>query len=158
LPFRIVLFAHFNPVDQQAGFAPEAEGAKPAPADRDLRGPSGTDDLLLYKELVEALGTVLLSEAQQDAPLERRFRLLRRGTGGRVRLAGPGEPLFDEQGRRRRGTGEHVLYLRPEVVQGRILPRATLEVHAANPGRGSLWSWQRIRVLELGYGSARDAP
>jgi hypothetical protein len=113
---------------------------------------------LLYQELVEALGTALLQGDQQAAPLDRRFHLLRRGPSGRIRLAGPGEPLFDEQGRRQRGTGEHVLYLRPEVVQGRILPRATLEVHKANPGRGALWSWKLISKLDLSYSNARGAP
>jgi hypothetical protein len=40
--------------------------------------------------------------------------------------------LFTPHGNRRGGTGEHVVWLRPHLDDGRVLPEATIEV----------WTWR----------------
>jgi hypothetical protein len=152
IPFRLVLFAHYNPVDREAGFQPE-------PSADGTRGPTGTDDVLLYQELAEAVGLTLLGAAPAEVPLERRLHWLRRAADGSLVYpdngapppSGAGAPMFDEIGRRRRGTGEHLVVLRPEVSGDRIFPSATAEVLAVRPQPGALWSWERVRLLKLTY-------
>src|SRR5262249_6481600 len=146
LPFRLVLFAHYNPVDKEAGFQPEV-------SDDGTRGPSGTDDLLLYQDVVEAVGVTLWAGARRES-LGGRLRGVGRTPAGGVGPAGRGEPFFDPTGRRHRGTGEHVIYLRPDVFRGRLLPSATLEVEAVRPRGETVWSWETVRLLRLTYREA----
>ena len=52
------------------------------------------------------------------------------------------DPLFDEEGNRRSGTGEHVVLLRPSIRGDQVLPEARIEVcawHEATPGKRT---WQ----------------
>src|SRR5262249_28329414 len=62
LPFNLVFFCHRNPVDPAADWKPADQAA----AGDDLSSPPGTatDDLLLYRDIVEA---VIQSSYQGDA-------------------------------------------------------------------------------------------
>ena len=68
-----------------------------------------------------------------------------------------GQPFFDEQGNRRSGTGEHVVYLRPVVRGNAQLAEATLEVWAwqssLSQGRRS---WLQRSSLSIYYDSYLD--
>jgi hypothetical protein len=148
LPYRLICFCHQNPIDASAGFR-EQPNVRPAYDSVDPRGvrASGTDDKLLYTDIVEQV---------TDAAL-------RSGRSGRVnaeelrqRLAAAevdGQALFDGDGNRRPGTSEHLVYLRPTLgardEQGHELPEALLEVWAARPeGRSMQWA-QRGPVLKV---------
>ena len=51
-----------------------------------------------------------------------------------------GIALFDQNGQRGSGTGEHVVYLRPVRQGDRVLPSAVIEVWARRGDR----SWMRV--------------
>src|SRR5581483_6753648 len=126
-----VLFFHRDPVDDAVGFRPETDRSSTSRADG-TRGATGTEDLLLDVDIVEAL-----VQAATPAPgsggawvshpdrLRERLAQARLGTTG-IRLEGDGPALFDADGDRRPGTGEHVAWLRPRIERnGRVLPEAT---------------------------------
>jgi hypothetical protein len=129
LPLKLVFFCHRNPVAKEVGFREED---KPGDTSPDGGSPTtGTEDLLLFIDIVE---TVV--KASYQGP-----RLL----GGPSELAANlhkarwknGRILFNADGNRRGGTGEHVVYLRPPpVVAGRVAPRSEIEI------------WSRIRPVE----------
>jgi hypothetical protein len=137
LPFTLIFFAHRNPIDSSAGFRPIGEspgGGSPTEA-------SGTEDLLLYRDIVEALslayrGTTTPSEDATD--LASGLRAVR-NAGGRLTMGREGPTLFGSNGQRATGTGEHVVYLRPRFRGDRVLPRAIIEVWERQGDR----SWQR---------------
>jgi hypothetical protein len=118
LPFDLVFFCHRNPVDARA---------------RPAGSSSGTEDLLLYVDIVRAV--VLAAYQGEDLPrsgdeLRRRLGEARWKDGG-VSFAPDGALLFDADGNRRTGTGEHVVWLFPNIEGEQVLPRATIRV----------WSW-----------------
>jgi hypothetical protein len=135
LPFPLVFFCHRNPVDPNVGFQPENSARLGGVGD--TGSPlTGTEDLLLYMDILEALvqaaaaGPGLPADA---ADLKQRLGRIRWWEESvRVGPSGPGQPLFDEEGNRRSGTGEHVVVLRPIVEGEQVQPKAEIEV----------WSWQ----------------
>jgi hypothetical protein len=143
LPFPLVFFCHRNPIDASAGF--RAVSAGRSAAERDSTGETGTEDLLLFGDIVEAM--VQAGAPAQGTPCahaaELAERLLQtRREDDRIVLGGAGVPLFDRDGQRRSGTGEHVVNLQPmwdEDFKDRLLPSATIEV----------WGWPR-RAEERG--------
>ncbi len=106
LNVSLVLFAHRNPVDAEAGFREQK-------TDESDPSSTGTDDLLLHRDVLES---VLLAAHQDgrllgaDTTLERLKQVSWTGT----RVGPPGAAaLFGADGERRHGTGEYVLWLRP---------------------------------------------
>ncbi|MHB1422908.1 MAG: type 1 periplasmic-binding domain-containing protein [Gemmataceae bacterium] len=140
LPFPLVFFCHRNPIDASAGFRAASGQSGPAGADeRDSTAQTGTEDVLLFGDIVEALvQTAVPAEGMpcaHAAELAERLAEARR-EGDRIVHGGAGVPLFDRDGQRRSGTGEHVVCLQPEWnedFKDRLLPRATIEV----------WTWRR---------------
>ncbi len=140
LPFPMVFFCHRNPIDADAGFrAALAEGERKEEDDRDSTAETGTEDVLLFGDIVEAL--LQTGIAADGTPCANAAELAERLTDlrsadDRIVLDGEGVPLFDRAGQRQNGTGEHVVCLQPiwdEDFKDRLLPRATIEV----------WAWQR---------------
>jgi hypothetical protein len=141
LPFPLVFFCHHNPTDRAAGFRPDVETAA-APADGGVAA-TGTEDVLLYEDIIDALARADATTAADAAELGRRLRDTRLGPDGRVGPGRKGVPLFEADGNRRSGTGEHVVCLRPRlrrVERGKgetatevVLPEASIEV----------WAWRR---------------
>lgn len=159
LPFDLVFFCHRNPVDAEAGFTPQdelrpiaAEGSAPA---------TGTEDLLLYRDIVEALA--LASARDDGSRLGERLRQARwdRGRGGTgqggVAFGGELPLLFDEAGLRRSGTGEHVVWLKPSIQGDRARPLATLEVWAWLAGGTAGRDWELRAALDARYEAAPPA-
>jgi hypothetical protein len=144
LPFSLVFFCHRNPIDPQAGFRVEG-------GERSNTAETGTEDVLLFGDIVESL--VQTSDLIGSAPLAEEVveRLLDiRWRDGRIVLDGHSPPLFDREGQRSSGTGEHVVCLKPvwdNDDPNRLLPRATIEVWAWRPAdesRGESGQyWQR---------------
>jgi hypothetical protein len=162
LPFKLVLFCHHNPIDTEAGFRPHpseghgARGPEEAVSSGGASLATGTEDILLYADIVEALvqtfGRQPASFAAKDlAQMLTEVRLL----DGQLGFDSKGIPLFRDNGNRAPGTGEHVVCLRPKVSGERILPEATIEVWAwrADPGPNPHErSWQRCgEPLRLTY-------
>lgn len=146
LPFELVFFCHRNPVDADAGFREESHPpGTTAPA-------TGTEDLLLYRDIVEALVQAVNQGGAMPADGDELGRRLRqaRWHDGRVSFDDQGPELFDDSGNRRGGTGEHVVWLRPLVQGERVLPQATIEVYEWQDAEAG-GSWQPLRALDVDY-------
>jgi hypothetical protein len=161
LPFPLTFFCHHNPIDAEAGFRPGEQ------SDPSGTATTGTEDLLLHGDIVEALLEAgIPTEAHpcaNAADLAERLGRVR-WHENRIVAGERGIPLFDESGQRRSGTGEHVVCLRPawdEDFGYRLLPKATIEVwawrHRESRGeRGRVWEWQRRgQPLNVTYGETR---
>jgi hypothetical protein len=165
MPFPLVFFCHHNPVDPQAGFRPDTarEDGSESRED-DITAMTGTEDVLLFGDMVEALvqtaapvdGAVAADAAEMAERLaDARVR------GDRIVWGGEGIRLFKKDGQRQSGTGEHVVCLRPTFndFRDRLLPQASIEVWAwrrRDWSRGELGQqWQRYGdPLTIRYGDA----
>jgi hypothetical protein len=140
LPFSLVFFCHRNPIEADAGFrARSGEPGRSADGERDSTAETGTEDILLFGDIVEAL--VQTGVPAGGTPCAHASELAERLATARfdddrIVLGDSGVPLFDREGQRRNGTGEHVVCLQPmwnEDFKDRLLPCATIEV----------WAWRR---------------
>jgi hypothetical protein len=161
LPFSLVVFCHRNPVDREAGFTPEPDPV-PAGAEESSQASAGTEDLLLFMDIVNALVRGCLYEdpgpATDVLPKDAsalRDRLVHArwcGPAAGVCFGENGVPFFDEEGNRRSGTGEHVVALLPVFKGDTVMPEALLEIWAWNPKQeGSREPWQRVDRLPVRY-------
>jgi hypothetical protein len=167
LPYPLVFFCHHNPVDREAGFRPVGEAPPPSAGGS---ATTGTEDVLLYEDIIEALTYTNAPPAADASELRKRLGEVCLKVEGRVGPGPGGVRLFDEHGGRRSGTGEHVVCLRPkisvEVRRGsesvtRVLPQASVEVWAWRAGEqpDSGYSWHQLGPpLDVSYvGSIADS-
>ena len=146
LPFPLVFFCHYSPIDADAGFRPEGDGPRETEAagERDVSA-TGTEDLLLDGDIVEALAQAFARDGKPPADaaeLSERLAAIRR-RHARVGYDPEGVQMFRPDGNRQSGAGEHLVLLRPRFRGDRVLPEATIEVWV---GRGSLHAdepWRR---------------
>jgi hypothetical protein len=132
LPVALVLFCHRNPVDPSA-FRPDQPGRGATVPDPGGRTATGTQDLLLYRDIVESVARAAYTPAGLLASAdELRDRL-------RKELLPDGRSRFDAEGNQQ-GGGEYVVYLRPDREADRVRPRAFLRVWNRSPGpHGPAW-------------------
>jgi hypothetical protein len=140
IPFRLVFFAHRNPIDSASGFRPLGAGGS-----GQRNHASGTEDVQLFRDIVEAVALAYRGKGQ---PVTRADDLAQglfaiRLKGDHLTLQPEGALLFGPDGRRQDSTGEHIVHLRPVVQGNRVLPRAIIEV----------WTLTANRVWTM-----RDAP
>ena len=118
LPFPLVFFCHRNPIDPDAGFRPATDQPDRTAQD-DANDPTttGTEDVLLFGDIVEAL---VQTGAPADGPpcanaaeLAQRPRRRSVCRDDRLFWERQGIRLFGKDGQRQSGTGEHVVCLRP---------------------------------------------
>jgi hypothetical protein len=134
LPFHLVLFCHRNPVDRDAGFRPEEEASTENRA-TGHSSTAGTEDLLLFADIADALLEATCSPGVPTTATELAQKLRQARWSekdNRLSFDDTHPRLFDEDGNRRSGTGEHIVYLRPVTEGEVVLPDAELEV----------WSWK----------------
>jgi hypothetical protein len=131
LPVPLVFFCHRNPVDPVA-FQP-SEGTMPP--DPTGRTSTGTQDLLLYRDILEAVARAAFADGRLAPDADALLRGLRAPgpTGG---LSG-----FDEEGNQRGGLGEYVVCLRPVRAGDRLKPLARMQVWSrqSDPEAGRNW-------------------
>jgi hypothetical protein len=151
LPLPLVLFSHRSPVDESVGFK------VPHPA---LTGPSatGTEDLLVYRDVLEVLllaaydGATLTSSSDE---LRDKLTKIRWRNDRPAAAAAPGEPegllFFDADHERRAGTGEHIILLQPRADQRGLVMNARIRVFRADPAAGSAREWLEVRTLNVLY-------
>jgi hypothetical protein len=150
LPVPLVLFSHRNPVSEEVGFKVTPDGS-PAP------GATGTEDLLLYRDILESLlvtayqGNQLTPSAEE---LQSRLKQLR-WHNDRVLAPRPGDTamlLFNPvDGNRNDGTGEHVIVLRPDPDDRGVYAQATITVWHIQGDPSRFDSWSRVRTLVVSY-------
>ncbi len=149
VPVPLVVFSHRNPIDPSSGFGANEPGS--GRVDH-----TSTQDLLLYRDLVEALVLAAFHDGKlltnSDTVLERLRDVMWRATNvvPGPRAAGS-IPFFDAEGNRTAGTGEHVVWLRPIFEGTRVLPEATLSIYGLEV-QGGRTIWQRVgRPLSVFY-------
>ncbi|MFO0968391.1 MAG: hypothetical protein U0793_22780 [Gemmataceae bacterium] len=128
----LVFFTHRLPTSKAAGFHWQATDKEPGAR-------SGTEDLLLDRDIMESLllaafdGGKLLSDADQVARRLRRSVWLKGRIHKHPEGADEGIPLFTEEGDRSSGTGEHIVWVQPLFDKGgRILQRANISIWGVN--------------------------
>ncbi len=150
LPFKLVFFCHHNPIDADAGFQRFSD-AHASAAILGSAATTGTEDVLLYADIIEAL---VHAFRREDSPcadagaLAERMRALQL-KAGRIGYAAEGRPLFGPDGNRQNG-GEYIVCVRPRFRGERVLPEALIEVWAWEPDAvGAIW--QRKEELAVPY-------
>ena len=163
LPVSLVFFSHRNPVDSSAatawGFAWQRDEKKKLST-------TGTHDLLLYRDIIEAMLYAAFEDGRLLGDADRvRERLLRTCWREAANADDPrnhrvqnafvhddpvlaGHELFDASGDRRPGTGEHMVWLQPNFLPPsfpgdsprlKLLQPATISVWRYAPAAGPSW-------------------
>jgi hypothetical protein len=157
LPYSLVFFSHRNPIDYAAGFTwtkddrPEAERGFPQ------RGTTGTHDVLLYRDIFEALLYAigdrgnLLSDPRQvrrrlqatcwyHPPPEKVGLETARVCNAEVHPLIGAQRLFDADGNRQSHTGEHIVWVKPNFTEERVDMTSKISVWFMQPiTSGGAW-------------------
>lgn len=143
LPYRMVFFCHENPVDESAGFVRE-----PSSANRHLA--TGTEDLLLNLDVIQALveGWKLLADTEGPNEFASCLKQLKCNSTGPIWASGVDKlpNLFDCDGNRMPGTGEHLVTLSPSSPKKQPNGAGQIEVWSAY-GDATPSRFKRIRQL-----------
>jgi hypothetical protein len=134
LPVPLVLFAHQNPA---------AWPEKPQPNAR-THFPNATDDELLNAEIVRVLVEACFSKTDTGDVM-----LLTNADALRRRLFERHPRLFEADGNRIGGRGEHIVCLLPVMENGRVQPRATIEIWSRKSRRRR--QWEVVKQLPIEY-------
>jgi len=146
LPCTLVFFCHRNPVDPSA-FREDRPSGDQAPPDPNEKTTTGTQDLLLYRDIVE---TVATAAAHENGWLDRADDFRQRLT----ELQFPdGTPRFNSQGNQRPGASEYVGVLRPVRDDNRVQPKALLQVWNRSGVANGKGHWDLVRELSVDYRS-----
>src|SRR5262245_41300614 len=135
VPVPLVFFAHQNPVEWDEDDPPKAKDP--------LRRPNGTDDVLHFTDVVRIVSAAAFDVDSTDVQT-----LTGSADVLKERLVRTG--YFDADGNRKGGSGEYVVYLRPdfsaEEQSGTRPTPATLEVWTRVRSR-----WERVRKVDVSY-------
>lgn len=139
VPFPLIAFMHRNPVEQHLSptrrFVPDSNTSI-AP------NPTGTDDLLLYRDIGQSLFQGCFQNGQLvNDPDQLQQQLLEEKDK-------QGQRSFDEQGNRLGGGGEYITLLRPQYENLRVLPKSKIEVYER---QAAGQQWKRIITLDADY-------
>lgn len=149
LPFMLVLFCHRNPVDPIA-FQPDTRANQADVPDTGGRTSTGTQDLLLYRDIVASLARGAYRDGRLTASADELRRALHERNGG--------DPGFDDHGNLNSGSGEYVVVLQPVREGEEIQPRATLQVWDRKAQASTPWLEVPIAgkaALSIPYGPAQ---
>ncbi len=151
LPCHLVFFCHRNPVDPIA-FREDRQENNPAPPNPNERTTTGTQDLLLYRDIVETIVTAAADDAGwQDQPDEicRRIKEI---------TLPDGDKRFSPKGNTRAATGVFVVLLKPMREENRVRPQATLQVWNGSALANHLFRWELVRELTVDYRNQITSP
>ena len=157
LPYSLVFFSHRNPIDRAAGFT-DVKDERDDPNAFPQRTTTGTHDILLYCDILEALLYAAFDQGKLlGDPLKVRERLNatawynpppERTTVESPRVRNPlvhelvGEPrrFFSTHGNRRRDTGEHIVWVKPSFIENRVDLTSKISVWSMVPNtNGDAW-------------------
>jgi hypothetical protein len=144
LPIPMVFFAHQNPVAWDTPRVPKLDAPIVVAADDGLLPPNGTDDVLLFRDLVDLL--VMNAYGGEDSP---KTPLLDSADVLAERFRNLNPPFFDPSGDRRGGSGEYVVVLRPEFAEhAPVLSEAKLQIWTRRDTVATA-RWQLIQTLVI---------
>ena len=173
LPYSLLFFSHRNPIDHAAGFTWTPDDRAEAIDAFPQRTTTGTQDILLYRDLFEAL---LYAAYDQGALISDPLRVGQRLRKTRWRLP-PLEraglesprvcnaeihgddarhrPFFDEQGNRRSHTGEHIVWVKPNFYEERVDLTGKISVWTVRPDRDD-GAWGLVEAFDATYNQSRQ--
>ena len=165
LPYSLVFFAHRNPIDHAAGFSWKKVAAHDGVPQR---GTSGTHDLLLYRDLFEA---VLYAAVEDGKLLDDSVRFRQRLQATCWQHADPARvcnPLvhqfeqkppafFDADGNRQSDTGEHIVWIKPSFTGERVNLQSKISVWARTSDRDG-GVWRLLEAQSASYNQSEEAP
>lgn len=139
VPFPLIAFMHRNPVDSQLSkcrcFVPDTSSTPPP-------NPTGTDDLLLYRDIGISLAGGCFQNSKLISDPNELIHFLDEVKDNQ------GLPLFDDQGNRPGKGGEYITLLKPIVKDYQLQPRSTIEVFER---QASTRQWKRLVTLDAEY-------
>jgi len=157
LPYSLVFFSHRNPIDRAAGFRGPFDKKSATPV-FPTQSATGTQDVLLYRDLLEAfLYAAHDSGHWLSDPIRVRERMkltcwyhpiAKNAKDDLPRVCNPEvhpldaehRRLFDADGNRQSQTGEHIIWLKPSFSEDRVDLKSTISVWAIRPDRnGGVW-------------------
>jgi hypothetical protein len=144
LPCDLVFFCHRNPVDPSA-FREDQPGGDSAPPDANEKTTTGTQDLLLYRDIVE---TVVTAAAGRGGWLDRPDDIAQRF---REALLPDGAKRFGVKGNQHAEAGEYVVVLKPIREGNRVRPKALLQVWNGSTQQNGPGGWALVRELSVDY-------
>lgn len=172
LPYSLVFFSHRNPIDRRAGFTDVRNGRADADNAFPQRTTSGTHDILLYRDLLEALLYAGYDQGQLVGDsLEFRTRMratcwyqpaMEKVNGESARVCNPRahtldakvRPFFSKAGDRKRDTGEHIVWVKPNFTEDRVDLTSTISVWSMIPDtRGD--AWRLVESFNVEYNQNR---
>jgi hypothetical protein len=163
LPVPVVFFSHRNPVDPNARIS---WGFSWVRDEKKERSTTGSHDLLLYRDIIEAMLYAAFEDGRLLDDADRVDERLRQTTWRaapsdvepndwryhRVQnalvqrdAAGTAQRLFDEHGDRRPGTGAHIVWLHPNFREDRLMlvQPCTISIWRYRPAPGAA-AWHEI--------------
>jgi hypothetical protein len=164
LPYSLVFFSHRNPIDPSVGFTWKKADVDPSKQLGDVPLPTttGTQDLLLYRDVFEALLHAVYEGGQLiDSPdrLTQKLQGLQwnasaQRVGAGKHEATPSQRLFfDSAGNRQSHTGEHIVWVTPFFADDLVESKRKISVWVPHPDELS-GPWQLSKVETL---SDRDS-
>ncbi|MFT3880392.1 MAG: hypothetical protein QM703_12115 [Gemmatales bacterium] len=150
IPFPLIAFMHRNPVETKLG---PGRGFVADSSTTETPNPTGTDDLLLYRDIGQSLVNCCFRDANQaprliDNPEELIKRL-------NEEKDAQGQSLFDDQGNRPGRGGEYITLLEPLYEGMQVLPKSKIKVYERLANSND---WRKITEFGADYSSSRGQP
>lgn len=173
LPYSLVFFSHRNPIDHAAGFTWTPDDRAEAMDAFPQRTTTGTQDILLYRDLFEAL---LYAASDHGEPITDPLRVRQRLRATCWRLPPPGaaatesprvcnpevhgdpgqhRPFFDDDGNRRSHTGEHIVWVKPNFYEERVDLTGKISVWTIRPDRDD-GAWSLVEAVDASYNQSQQ--
>jgi hypothetical protein len=171
LPFPLVAFCHHNPVAWGEGVPNDPTA--PAQPDRQhyRQHPIGTDEELLNADIVKLLieagfrvdppprpnnaATAISPPAQPKIGPPEPPSLVRNADELNTEVKERRKAYFAPDGNRLGGSGEYVVCLRPQLLAGRVLPFASVEVWRRQSLAPGQQMWRQIRKFVMDYNDSQ---
>lgn len=146
VPFPLIAFMHRNPVSTQLSkgrsFVPDSSVSPPP-------NPTGTDDLLLYRDISQSLVNGCFQPSKLISDPGELIRYLDDEKDVQ------GQPLFDDQGNRQGKSGEYITLLKPVVKDFQLQPRSIIQVFER---QASSQEWKLLTTLQAEYTTSAPIP
>ncbi|MSQ96737.1 MAG: hypothetical protein EXR98_19585 [Gemmataceae bacterium] len=174
LPYSLVFFAHRNPIERAAGFTDSKKGRQDAADVFPQRTTTGTHDILLYRDVLEAIlyaaydqGRLLgdslevrkrlQATAWYQPPIETAKEDFARVCNPRVHTLDPKvRTFFSKKGDRKRDTGEHIVWVKPSFTEDRVDRTSTISVWSMIPNtKGDVWQVVKPSPFPVDYNLSR---
>ncbi len=172
LPYSLVFFSHRNPIDRAAGFSDIRDGRDEPGAAFPQRTPTGTHDILLYRDVLETIlyaafengkllgDSLAVRERLRDTcwyhpPIEKLNEDAARVGNTRVhQFEGTVRPFFSKKGDRKRDTGEHIVWVKPNFTEDRVDLTSKIGVWSMMPAtKGD--AWRLVESFNVEYNQNR---